>query len=249
MLLLLDVGNTNIVFALWDGEKCCREKRLPTDGDVPQSTFENAMTEVLDGAVVEGAVLSSVAPQVNEKLRAAAERVTGQKCLRVTYDMKMNMPLNVDEPPTIGADLIAGCVGAMQKYPLPLVVADLGTANTVMVVNQKGEFVGGIIAPGLKMQLSSLGAGTSLLPDLEVAAPKKCIGANTVDCLESGVVYGTAAMLDGVLDRVEAELGGTLTVVATGGLSGRVVPHCRRKISLEPDLVLQGMAVLYEMNK
>ena len=249
MLLLLDVGNTNIVFALWDGEKCRREKRLPTDGDTPQSVFENAMAEVLGGVAMEGAVLSSVAPQVNDKLRAAAEQVTGQKCLTVTYDMKMNMPLNVDEPPTIGADLIAGCVGAMQKYPLPLAVADLGTANTVMAVNQKGEFVGGIIAPGLKMQLSALGAGTSLLPDLEVAAPKQCIGSNTADCLESGVVYGTAAMLDGVLDRMEAELGGELMVVATGGLSGRVIPHCRRKIALEPDLVPQGMAALFEMNQ
>lgn len=249
MLLLLDVGNTHIVFALWNGKKCCREKRLPTDGDTPQSVFENAMTEVLSGAAVEGAVLSSVAPRVDGKLCAAAEKVTGRKCLRVTYDMKMDMPLNVDEPPTIGADLIAGCVGAMRKYPLPLAVADLGTANTVMAVNQRGEFVGGIIAPGLKMQLSALGAGTSLLPDLEVAAPKKCIGANTADCLESGVVYGTAAMLDGVLDRMETELGGELTVVATGGLSGQVIPHCRRKIALEPDLVPQGMAALFEMNK
>ena len=249
MLLLIDVGNTHIVFALWDGEKCCREKRLPTNGDTPRSVFEDAMTEVLDDTEAEGAVLSSVVPQVSGKLSAAAEKVTGKRCLSVTYDMKMNMPLRVDEPPTIGADLIAGCVGAMQKYPLPLAVADLGTANTVMAVNADGEFVGGVIAPGLKMQLASLGAGTSLLPDLEVAAPKNCIGANTADCLESGVVYGTAAMLDGVLARMEQELGGALTAIATGGLSGVVVPHCRRKIAIEPDLVLRGMAALYGMNR
>lgn len=248
MLLTIDVGNTNIAMGLFDGQKLLRQRKLPTDVTTDPLVFEETIRLLLENQQVQGGILASVVPQVNEKLCSAAEKVTGKSCLVVSYDMKMEMPLKVDEPPTIGADLIAGCVGAMENYPLPVIVADLGTANTLMAVNGRGEFIGGLIAPGLAMQLQSLGAGTSLLPDLGVEVPKKCIGANTAECLESGVVYGTAAMLDGMIERMNEELGQEACVVATGGSAALVASLCRHKIICDPDLLLKGLSALYEKN-
>lgn len=249
MLLTIDVGNTNIVFGLLEEGTMLSQRRRETHDGASRADYEADMIAVLAGRIPEGAILSSVAPEVNEALAAAAEKITGKKCLVVSSDMALDMPLRVEKPATVGADIIAGCVGAKEHYPLPLAVADLGTANTVMVVDRAGAYVGGIIAPGLKMQLKSLGAGTSLLPNLEVSAPEKVIGANTVDCLESGVVYGTAAMLDGIVERMEEELGEKLTVVACGGLSGLVAPLCRHEVVYDPDLLLKGLAAIYEKNQ
>lgn len=249
MLLTIDVGNSNIVFGLLEqGTMLSRRRRETRDG-ASAADYEAEIAALLAGRIPEGAILSSVAPEVNGALAAAAEKVTGKKCLVVGSGMALDMPLRVEEPASVGADIIAGCVGAKEHYPLPLAVADLGTANTVMVVDRTGAYVGGVIAPGLKMQLKALGAGTSLLPDLEVCAPEKVIGANTVDCLESGVVYGTAAMLDGIVERMEEELGETLTVVACGGLSGLVAPLCRHAVVYDPDLLLKGMEAIYRKNQ
>ena len=248
MLLVIDVGNTNIVLGAMDGYEVRRYARLETDGNAGAEKYLAQIRNAMSGLAFDGAILASVVPEVNGALCAAAKVLTGKDCLVLDHTTKTGMPLLVDEPKTVGADIIAGCVAAKNRYPLPLVVADLGTANTVMAVNKDGAYCGGIISAGLKMQLKALGAGTSLLPDLEIAAPKKCIGTNTVDCLESGAVYGTAAMLDGMVDRMEQELGAPLTVVATGGLSELVCPHCRHEVQIEPELLLKGLVDIYGKN-
>lgn len=248
MLLVIDVGNTNIVLGAMDGYEVRRYARLETDGNAEAEKYLARIRNAMSGLAFDGAILASVVPEVNGALCAAAKVLTGKDCLVLDHTTKTGMPLLVDEPKTVGADIIAGCVAAKNRYPLPLVVADLGTANTVMAVNKDGAYCGGIISAGLKMQLKALGAGTSLLPDLEIAAPKKCIGTNTVDCLESGAVYGTAAMLDGMVDRMEQELGAPLTVVATGGLSELVCPHCRHEVQIEPELLLKGLVDIYGKN-
>ena len=248
MLLVIDVGNTNIVLGAMDGYEVRRYARLETDCGTEAEGYLTRIRDAMPDLAFEGAILASVVPEVNGALCAAAKALTGKDCLVLDYTTQTGMLLHVDEPATIGADILAGCVAAKNRYPLPLVVADLGTANTVMVVDKDGAYCGGIIAAGLKMQLKALGAGTSLLPNLEVAAPEKCIGTNTVDCLESGAVYGTAAMLDGMVDRMEQELGAPLTVVATGGLAELVCAHCRHEVHLEPELLLKGLVDIYGKN-
>ena len=248
MLLVIDVGNTNIVLGAMEGYEVRRYARLETDCGTEAEGYLTRIRDAMPDLAFDGAILASVVPEVNGALCAAAKALTGKDCLVLDYTTQTGMPLHVDEPATIGADILAGCVAAKNRYPLPLVVADLGTANTVMVVDKDGAYCGGIIAAGLKMQLKALGAGTSLLPNLEVAAPEKCIGTNTVDCLESGAVYGTAAMLDGMVDRMEQELGAPLTVVATGGLAELVCAHCRHEVHLEPELLLKGLVDIYGKN-
>lgn len=248
MLLVIDVGNTNIVLDAMEGYILRRQVRLETDCGLGAESYYAKISRAMEGLTFDGAILASVVPEVNGALCAAAKILTGRECLVLDHTTKTGIPLEVDEPATIGADLIAGCAGARERYPLPLAVADLGTANTVMVVDGDGAFRGGIIAAGLKMQLRALGAGTSLLPDLEIAAPEKCIGTNTADCLESGAVYGAAAMLDGIIARMEQELGAPLTVVATGGLSGLVCKHCRHEVHLEPELIPMGLVDIYRKN-
>ena len=248
MLLVIDVGNTNIVLNAMAGYAVHRQVRLETDRSLNAESYYAKISDAMADLALDGAILASVVPEVNEALCAAAEKLTGKACLVLDHTTQTGMPLHVDEPATIGADIIAGCAAAKARYSLPLVVADLGTANTVMAVDQSGAFCGGIIAAGLKMQLQALGAGTSLLPDLEVTAPERCIGTNTVDCLESGAVYGAAAMLDGIVDRMEQELGAPLTVVATGGLSGLVCRHCRHEIHFEPELIPMGLVDIYGKN-
>ena len=247
MLLVMDAGNTNIVLNAMEDYAVRRQVRLETDGGA-DTAYYTAICDAMEGLTFDGAILSSVVPEINAALCAAAEKLTGKACLVLDHTTETGLPLHVDEPATIGADIIAGCVAAKARYPLPLAVADFGTANTVMVVDQSGAFCGGIIAAGLKMQLKALGAGTSLLPDLEVTAPEKCIGTNTVDCLESGAVYGAAAMLDGIVERMEQELGAPLTVVVSGGLSGLICPHCRHEVHPEPELIPMGLVDIYGKN-
>ncbi len=248
MLLVIDAGNTNIVLGAMENYAVRRHARLETLRNAKAEDYLAQIRSAMAGLTFDGAILASVVPEVNGAICKAAKALTGKECLVVDHTTKTGMPLHVDEPSTIGADIIAGCAAAKNRYPLPLVVADLGTANTVMAVDKDGAFCGGIIAAGLKMQLQALGAGTSLLPNLEVAAPENCIGTNTVDCLESGAVYGTAAMLDGIADRMEQELGAPLTLVATGGLSELVCTHCRHQVHIEPELLLMGLVDIYGKN-
>ena len=248
MLLVIDVGNTNIVLCAMEGYAVRRQGRLLTELEKDAQKYFADISAAMEGLTFDGTILASVVPEVNAALCAAAKKLTGRECLVLDHTTETGMPLQVDEPATIGADLIAGCAAAKERYPLPLAVADLGTANTVMVVDGNGAFRGGIITAGLKMQLQALGAGTSLLPDLEVTAPEKCIGSNTVDCLESGAVYGASAMLDGIIARMEQELGEPLTVVATGGLSGLVCEYCHHEVHLEPELIPMGLVDIYGKN-
>ena len=162
--------------------------------------------------------------------------------------LKTGVNIKLDDPGQLAGDLITGAVGALALYKPPLVVVDMGTATTIVAIDSEGSYLGGAIIPGIKLSYSALSSGTSLLPNIAIEAPKKCIGTNTVDSMKSGAVYGTAALVDGMIDRMETELGEPVTVVATGGLAGTVVPYCRRKIEYEPALLLKGLAILYEKN-
>ncbi len=254
MLLAIDVGNTNIVLGCIDRGTILNVVRIHTDTRETEAEYTIKLKEIfyaygMDVAAFDGAILSSVVPPVTGPIQRAVRQLTGLECMVVGPGMKTGMNVRIDDPGTVAGDLIVGGVAAMQFYGTPVIVLDLGTATTATVIDEKGSFRGGAIMPGVKLSYGALAAGTSLLPDISITPPKKCIATNTVDCMRSGAVFGTAAMIDGLIDRMETELGQPCTVVATGGLASSITPYCRREIVCDDDLLLKGMWVLYEKNR
>ncbi len=254
MILAIDVGNTNIVIGCIDGGEILNVVRIHTDTRETEAEYTIKLKEIIyaygmDLKSIDGAILSSVVPPVTEAIRRAVRQLTGLDCMVVGPGVRTGMNVRVDDPGTVAGDLIVGGVAAMHYYGTPAIVLDLGTATTATVIDRNGCFSGGAIMPGVKLSYGALAAGTSLLPEISITPPKKCIATNTVDCMRSGAVFGTAAMIDGLIDRMEEELGMKCTVVATGGLASSIVPCCRHEIVCDDDLLLKGMWYLYEKNK
>ena len=255
MILAIDVGNTHIVIGMVEDGAIRNTVRVHTD---PRETATEQLIKLrqitdyygLDPRSFEGSILSSVVPRVTESLKTALEALTGRRTMVVGPGIKTGLNLRVDEPASVAADLIVGGVAAAACYGTPAIVIDMGTAITLTVVDGKNCFRGGAILPGVKLSYGALAAGTSLLPEIAVLPPKRVVGANTVDCMRSGAVFGTAAMLDGMIERMEAELGYPCTVVATGGLAQDVIPCCRRPgIILDRELLLRGLWMIYQKNR
>ena len=254
MILAIDVGNTNIVIGSIDGGEIKNVVRIHTDTRETEAEYTIKLKEIfyaygMDISSFDGAILSSVVPQVTGALCRAIKMLTGQTCMVVGPGIKTGMNVRVDDPGTVAGDLITGGVAAMHFYGAPVIVLDLGTATTCTLIDRTMSFRGGAILPGIKLSYNALAAGTSLLPDISISAPKQCIATNTVDCMRSGAVFGTAAMIDGMVERMEEELGEHCTVVATGGLASSITPYCRREIICDDDLLLKGLWYLYEKNK
>lgn len=253
MILTIDVGNTNVVLGCVEDGVVKSISRMATNQNDLTNDYALKMRQSFDFDGIdyknfEGAILSSVVPQVNRAIKSAVKKLTGLDCMVVGAGLKTGVNVRIDDPGTVAGDLITGAVGAVALYEPPLIVVDMGTATTMVAVDKDGAYIGGAIAPGVGLSYSALSAGTSLLPNISIEAPKKCIGTNTVDCMKSGAVFGAAAMLDGMIARMEEELGESVTVVATGGISGCIVPYCKREIKHEPDLLLKGLAILYQKN-
>lgn len=253
MILAIDVGNTNIVVGTIDKGEIRNIVRIHTDLRETGTEYAIKLRQVaefygIDLRSLEGAIISSVVPPVTESLKLAVERLVGKKPLIVGPGMKTGMNVRIDDPSTVAADLIVSSVAAMEYYGCPALVIDMGTATTMVVIDEDGSYRGGAIIPGLKLGYGALASGTSLLPDISIIPPKKVVATNTVDCMRSGAVYGTAALLDGMIERMEEELGYKCTVVATGGLAQSVVPQCKRDIIFDGDLILKGLWKLYQRN-
>ena len=254
MILAIDVGNTNIVIGCIDDGIINSVVRIHTDTRETEAEYTIKLKEILyaygmDINAIDGAILSSVVPPVTEAIQRAIKQLTGIDCMIVGPGIKTGMNIRVDDPGTVAGDLIVGGVAAMQYYGTPVIVLDLGTATTATVIDGQGFFRGGAIIPGVKLSYTALAAGTSLLPEISITPPKKCIATNTVDCMRAGAVFGTAAMIDGLIDRMEEELGMTCKKVATGGLASSIISCCRHDIICDDDLLLKGMWYLYEKNR
>ena len=254
MILAIDVGNTNIVLGCIDGGKIISVVRIHTDTRETEAEYTIKLKEIIyaygmDLKAIDGAIMSSVVPPVTKAMHCAVRQLTGLECMIVGPGIKTGMNVRIDDPGTVAGDLIVGGVAAMQYYGTPAIVLDLGTATTATVIDDKGCFRGGAIMPGVRLSYAALAAGTSLLPEISIEPPKKCIATNTVDCMRAGAVFGTAAMIDGLIDRMEEELGMKCKVVATGGLASGIVPCCRHEITYDDDLLLKGLWYLYEKNK
>jgi type III pantothenate kinase len=253
MILAIDVGNTNIVLGTIEDGEISNIVRIHTDLRQTGTEYALKLRQIVDFYGIdidklEGAIISSVVPPVTESLKLAVEYTVGKKPMIVGPGMKTGMNVRIDDPSTVAADLIVSSVAAMTYYGSPVIVIDMGTATTMVVIDKEGCYKGGAIVPGLKLSYASLASGTSLLPDISIITPKKVVATNTVDCMRSGAVYGTAAMLDGMIERMEEELGYKCSVVATGGLAQSIVGNCRHDIIYDGDLILKGLWTLYQKN-
>lgn len=253
MILTIDVGNTNVVLGcVEDGVVVSRSRLATNTSDLPNDYAmkmrQSFAFDSIDYHEFEGAILSSVVPQVNRAIRSAVRKLTGLECIIVGAGIKTGVNVKIDDPGTLAGDLITGTVGALSMYKPPIIIVDMGTATTIVAVDKDGAYIGGAIVPGVNLSFEALSQGTSLLPNISIEVPRKCIATNTVDSMKSGAVFGTAAMIDGMIDRMEEELGQSATVVATGGLSGGIIPYCKHEIKHEPDLLLKGLAILYHKN-
>lgn len=253
MILAVDIGNTNIVLGCIEDGKILFEARTATDRLKTSDQYCVELKSLLalyevSPKDIGGSIVSSVVPPVLNSVKTAIYKLTGGDCLVVGPGIKTGMNIRMDNPQEVGSDLIVASVAAIAEYGAPLLLVDMGTATTVTAVDESGAFIGGCICPGVKISMQALTDRTAQLPGISLDEPEHAIGKNTRDSMRSGIMFGAAAMLDGLLDRMEAEMGGEVQAIATGGLSRYVIPLCRRKLLYDRSLMLKGLWLIYQRN-
>ena len=249
MILTIDIGNTNIAFGGHDGKKTLFTARMATDRNRTADQYGAEMIQILSLYVtnindISDAAISSVVPELTETLVRASEKITKKTPLVVGPGVKSGLNIKIENPAQLGSDLVCGAVGAMEKYPLPCLILDLGTATKISVLDSDGAFLGCTISPGVVISMNALSNGASLLPSLYFDRPRTAIGTNTVKSMQAGIV------LDGMCGKIEKELKKTAaTVVATGGVADRIIPYCERDCVFDPDLVFDGLMSIYRKNR
>ena len=255
MLFVIDIGNTNIVTAIMASasDVVCegRIETVKTDtADILASGFEAFLSDHKDKKrLITGVAISSVVPEITQAAAKAAQIVTGYEPLVLNYKTDTGITIANDRPKSTGMDLIAAAAGAAMEYKGALAIYDLGTATTMTVVTSDRRFIGGLIMPGVGISKEAMVSRASQLPPFDIDAPEHFIGRNTVDSMRSGIVYGNAAMMDSLLERVKDELKEDVTGIVTGGLGRLIYPYCKRKFIYEPELVLKGLWYIFERNK
>jgi len=254
MILTVDIGNTNIVLGGVEDDQIVFEARLRTDATKTSDEYCVDLKSLLDvyqvqPLTIEGAIIGSVVPQVLNSFQTAIKKLTGKQSLVVGPGLKTGLNIKVENPSQTGADLVVGCAAALREHKPPLIVVDMGTATTMAVLDQTGAMIGGCICPGVKISMDALTERAALLPGLQLDQPKQAIGKNTIECMRSGIMLGNACMIDGMVERMEEELGDKATVIATGGIAKFVIPMCRTPIVYDKDLLIKGLAALYRDNK
>lgn len=256
MLLVIDAGNTNVVFAVFDGEKLMGQWRISTDARRTADEYGVWLTQVLEHSGINptsitDAVLASVVPQAIFDLRQLTKRYFHVELLMIGDPrLKINTGIGVriDNPAEVGADRLVNAFAAWNRYKQALIVVDFGTATTFDVVNSAGEYIGGIIAPGVNLSLDALQRAAAKLPTVAIQKPAKVIGTNTVGAMQSGIYYGYSGMIEGIAERIKTEYGSPMKVIATGGLASLFAKACPVIEHLEPDLTIYGLKELYIMN-
>ena len=255
MLLAIDVGNSTTSVGLFDKDKTLRFLAyLDTDS---RKTADQISIDLMNLFTlyhysytdVTGAILCSVVPPLNFMMQKALTRLLGKPPMVVGPGVRTGLNIRLAVQTQVGADIVADAVAALEKFAPPIITIDMGTATTIGVISEGRNYEGGLLLPGVSVSLAALSHSTAQLPDISFQRPKTLIGKNTVDCMRSGVMYGAAAMIDGMLDRVEEELGYSTTVVATGGMAQFIIPLCRREIKVERDLLLKGLNIIYQKNR
>lgn len=253
MILAVDIGNTNIVIGCIEQEKIHFVERVSTNISNTELEYVVSFKTLLDLYGIEvksitGCIIASVVPPLNNVVKTAMEKLLRISPLLVGPGVKTGLNILMDNPGQVGSDLIVNAVAGLQYYGAPIILIDMGTATTISVVDEKKNYIGGMILPGVKVSLDSLVNRTSQLPKISLEAPKKVIGRNTIDCMKSGIVMGQAACIDGMIERIWEELGQQAAVVATGGLAGNIVPYCKKKVIHDDELTLKGLYIIYCKN-
>ena len=254
MILTVDIGNSNIVLGGVEKDEILFEARLQTEATKTSDQYCVDLKILLDvysinPKEIEGAIIASVVPQVLNSFQTAIKKLTGKTPLVVGPGIKTGLNIRLENPGQTGADLVVADVAALREHKPPLIVIDMGTATTMSVLDETGAHIGGCIIPGVKISMDALTERTALLPGLQLDQPKAAIGRNTIDAMRSGIMMGAACMLDGMIERMEQELGSKTTVIATGGIAKFIIPMCKTPIIYDKDLLIKGLAALYRDNR
>ncbi len=254
MLLAIDIGNTNLVIGCMENDQILFKARIATDRLRTSDQYGVEIKNMLEAYGVQikdidDCIISSVVPPVFNSVKTGVIKIIGKQPMVVGPGLKTGLNIHVDVPSQVGSDRIVIAVAALAEYKAPLILMDLGTATTIEVVEPENTYLGGVIIPGVKISLDALTSRAAQLPGISLDKPKTVIGKNTIDCMRSGMIYGTAAMIDGLIDRMEEELGHSSTLVATGGMAQFITPLCKHNIILEKDLLLKGLNIIYKKNK
>ena len=253
VLLTIDIGNTNITLGAYNSNFLAFTARLATDTRKTDDQYAIEIKHILSlydikSQDIEDCIIATVVPSVGKQISQAVAKLCQIVPLMLGPGIKTGLNIKIDNPAQLGADLVAGAVGAIDNYTMPCVVIDMGTASTISVLDKNGAFLGGVISAGVRLTLKALTENTALLSSIPIEAPKSVIGSNTTESMQSGLVFGTAAMIDGLLEKITAELGENPTVVATGGLSKEIIAHCKNNIIYNENLLLEGLRAIYEKN-
>src|SRR6185436_16217163 len=253
MLLVVDIGNTNVVMGLYEGEKLVQTFRVATVRSRTEDEYAVLLQQLfslrqLSSKSVTGSIIASVVPQLTDVMVSAIRQAVGREPLIVGPGVKTGISVLYDNPQDVGADRIVDAVAAYARYQTGVIIVDFGTATTFNCVSPKGEYLGGVIVPGVKVSLEGLIQSAAKLRPVELTAPPHVLGRNTTHALQSGVIHGYAAMVDGLVDRLIEELGFPCRVIATGGLSSLIGKHAKRIEEFDLNLTLEGLRILYERN-
>lgn len=254
MIIAVDIGNTNIVVGGFDEDHIIFVERISTDASKTELEYIvqfHALSQIynIPKEKFTGAIISSVVPPLNKIISSAIKKFAGIEPMLVGPGIKTGINIMMEDPGTVGADLIVNAVAGLKEYGAPLIMIDMGTATTISVLDKNRNYIGGTIMPGVRVSLDSLVNRTSQLPKISLEKPSKVIGKNTVDSMKSGVIMGQAASMDGMIDRIWKELGYETKVVATGGLAPVIIPNCTHDIIVNDELTLVGLKIIYEKNR
>lgn len=253
MILAIDIGNTNIVLGCIDGEEILFRERISTNQTATVLEYAAMVKTALEMNGIEnnridGAIISSVVPAVTGTMKKALHKLFGIETMVIGPGLKTGLSIVIDNPSQLGSDLVVDAVAGINEYPAPMIIIDMGTATTLSVVDSERRYRGGMIVPGLAVAHDALISKTSQLSKIAFEAPKKVIGTNTIDCIKSGLLYGNAGTIDGLIERINEELGEKCTVIATGGLAPVIIPLCKSEIIIDDDLLLKGLLAIYKKN-
>ncbi|MFI3253301.1 MAG: type III pantothenate kinase [Eubacteriales bacterium] len=253
MLLAIDIGNTNIVIGVIEEEKVLFDARMATDHLKTSDQYGVEIGNILalhhcKREDITHCIISSVVPPVFHSVHSGMKKLTCVEPLVVGHGIELGVNIAMDDPKSVGSDLIVAAVAAIDRYPQPIILVDMGTATTVTVIGQNNSFLGGCIIPGVRVAADALSSRAAQLPGIQLDNPKQIIGKNTIDCMRSGIMYSAAAAIDGIVERMEDDLGEKATVVVTGGIAPIILPLCKREMILERDLLLKGLQILHKKN-
>ena len=253
MLLVIDIGNTHVVFGIFKNEKWVGEWRIATHLHKTSDEYGILFTDLLNSGKVtpskiKGAILSSVVPPLTPIFQEMTEKYFLLKAMVVTHDLKTGLKIRYDHPKEVGADRIVNAVAAYHFFGGPVIIVDFGTATTFCVVSEKGEYLGGAIAPGLMISADALFSRAAKLPRVELVKPKSVIGKDTVTSMQSGMIFGYVGLVNEIVRRIQEEIGREALVVATGGLSRLIASECKAISKVRPTLTLEGLMIIFKMN-